>query len=74
VKRAAIIVTNADRITGQGYEGEGWRAVSWFSECTSEQLLADLRTVLAFAETYHEVARPAARVRALLPKEDEDAQ
>jgi hypothetical protein len=81
MRRAALVITDADRVTGQGYEGEGWRAVSWFSERTSEQLLADLRLLLKagayIAKEYPVAAEEedllllaVARVRALLPEEE----
>jgi hypothetical protein len=66
MKRAAIIITTGDA-------DELGRHHAQMPREPSEQLLADLRTLVTAGERYHgtdlDAQRAAARVRALLPKE-----
>jgi hypothetical protein len=71
-RRAALIITDAEVINLAG--SEYWADATPIY--TSEQLLADLRTLVAYAggepRPVSVLASAAARVRALLPEEDED--
>lgn len=78
-KRAAIIITDADGaiVTFIHTYAQG-QAMSGGPVGLSEQLLADLRMLVDYADgknmrsfTLSEVSSGAARVRALLPKEDD---
>ena len=69
-KRVALIVTDGDHVSGTIHGGSGPRV---FSEPASEQLLADLRTLVGQrtdAWEEEEWQHAAARVREWLPKEE----
>ena len=72
MKRAALIVTEADSISWDTYN-DGYVYGVTTSQDTSEQLLADLRYLVELGEVFTDSEAAAARVRALLQKEgDED--
>ena len=71
MKRAALIITDADRITATARDDSGYSIAYWVAD-PSEQLLADLRLVcdLAWARAASIAeAGAVARVRAALAAE-----
>ena len=71
MSRAALIITDADSISWDTYEDGHVYGVTTSAD-PSEQLLADLRTLTDAYTPRPAWGAAAARVRALLPKEDDD--
>ena len=69
MKRAALIITDQRIIKWRGWNEPGFKTQD---AKTSEQLLADLRTLTDAYTPRPAWGAAAARVRALLPKEDDD--
>jgi hypothetical protein len=70
-KRAAIIITDCDQVEVTDWCAEAGKHQGY--AFPSEQLLADLRVLVApWTAEGNEAYHARARVRALLPEEDED--
>ena len=76
MKRAALIITEADVIYWEATVSDEPFEIEGGDREMDPQLLADLRTLITAGERHHgteiDAKRAAARVRTLLPKEDED--